>query len=57
MTPLRLALLGLSPADARGLARALRTQPPGRRVLVAVGPGAVVLTCAAWLAARLEATC
>lgn len=54
MTPLRVALLALDPAGARGLARELRQQPARRRVLVAVAPSAVVWTCAAWLAARLE---
>jgi len=54
VTPLRVALLALDPGGARGLARELRRQPARRRVLVAVSPGAVVWTCAAWLAARLE---
>lgn len=52
MTPLRVALLALDHAGARGLARPPREDR--RRVLVAVAPGAVVWTCAAWLAARLE---
>lgn len=54
MTPLRVALLALDPAGARGLARELRRQPARRRVLVAVATGAVVWSCAGWLAARLE---